>query len=215
MALRQTADFRAIKTGQIVFQYPDGSFPPTGAVLEAVTDRGQTDWTGAPTLDSVTLAGVTGSGTLTWTDASGLLVNGAAITCSGGGGGSGPTGPIGPTGPNGGGSGPIRLFSLTVDLFDGSVFQILQWPQEYYGPVWPDSSGNIDASWNCSVVGTHYNYLNIGTHTLQEIAVHCFFSDGVWKLLRKCEFSDGLPEATVYIHIMAVPAADVSDFRFI
>jgi hypothetical protein len=86
-ALRNTISTQSIKTKQIVFQYPDGSFPEAGAILNVTDARGHTDWTRAPNLDSVTLVDSSGNeGIITYTDVSGLMVNNIPV---GGGGGVG------------------------------------------------------------------------------------------------------------------------------
>lgn len=86
-ALRNTINTQSIKTKQIVFQYPDGSFPEPGAILTVTDTRGHTAWINDPALDAITLVDASGNeGTLTYTDVSGLLVNGVPVGGGGGGG---------------------------------------------------------------------------------------------------------------------------------
>jgi hypothetical protein len=91
-ALRSTINTQGIKTKQIVFQYPDGSFPEAGAILNVTDTRGHTDWTRAPNLDSITLVDASGNeGVVSYTDVSGLLVNNIPVGGGGGGVGTGGT----------------------------------------------------------------------------------------------------------------------------
>ena len=84
-ALRNTINTQSIKTKQIVFQYPDGSFPEPGAILNVTDTKGHTDWTRDPNLDSITLVAPNGSdGTLTYSNTGDLELNGVPV----GGGGS-------------------------------------------------------------------------------------------------------------------------------
>jgi hypothetical protein len=85
-ALRNTINTQSIKTKQIVFQYPDGSFPEPGAVLNITDIHGHTDWTREPNLDSITLVDGSGNtGVVSYTDDDGLLVNGLPVGGGGGG----------------------------------------------------------------------------------------------------------------------------------
>lgn len=85
-ALRNTINTQSIKTKQIVFQYPDGTFPDPGAILNVTDTKGHTDWTREPNLDSITLVAPNSTeGTLTYSNAGDLELNGVPV---GGGGGS-------------------------------------------------------------------------------------------------------------------------------
>lgn len=75
MAQRQTLDLQSVKTRQIVYQNPDGTFPSTGGVLTMGDARGHAAWTRDPSVDTITLA--TG-GTLAY-DGTDLLLNGVSV----------------------------------------------------------------------------------------------------------------------------------------
>lgn len=80
MAQRQTVDLQSVKTRQIVYQNPDGTFPTVGAVLNVTDTRGHTDWTRDINADSITLVNnINGDGVLTYSDAGDLLLNGAPV----------------------------------------------------------------------------------------------------------------------------------------
>lgn len=85
-ALRNTINTQSIKTKQITFQYPDGTFPEPGAILNVTDTKGHTDWTREPNLDSITLVAPNSTeGTLTYSNTGDLELNGVPV---GGGGGS-------------------------------------------------------------------------------------------------------------------------------
>jgi hypothetical protein len=75
MAHQQTVDLHSLKTRQIVYQHPDGTFPSAGGVLAMGDTRGHAAWTRDPSVDTITLA--TG-GTLAY-DGSDLLLNGVPV----------------------------------------------------------------------------------------------------------------------------------------
>jgi hypothetical protein len=84
-ALRNTISVHSIKTRQIVYQDPSGSFPAVGAVLNVIDRQGHTDWTRDISVNSVTLANsISGPGRLTYSNTGVLLLNGVPV---GGGGG--------------------------------------------------------------------------------------------------------------------------------
>lgn len=89
-----TKDFYSIKTRLLTIQNPDGSFPPANGILAISDQQGHAALTQDITVDSIVLNGSTGYGTLTYSDTTGLLVNGSTI-------GTGPQGPQGATGPIG------------------------------------------------------------------------------------------------------------------
>ena len=113
--LRPSADLQSLRTRQIIVQNEDGTFPPPFSLLAMdKKGRGGTEFTQDISVNSVTLFGTATTGVLTYSDASGLLLNAQPFT--GGGGSAGATGPQGPTGPTGttgatGASGPDGLLS--------------------------------------------------------------------------------------------------------
>jgi hypothetical protein len=76
----KSEDFQSIRSRLWSAQNPDGSFPEVGSVLSIVGPRGVADWTADVSLNSVTLGG---SGTLTYNDASGLMLNGGPVGSGG------------------------------------------------------------------------------------------------------------------------------------
>lgn len=84
-ALRNTLSLQSIKTRQIVYQDPSGSFPTVGAVLNVIDRQGHTDWTRDLSVNSVTLMNtLSGPGRLTYSNTGALMLNGVPV----GGGGS-------------------------------------------------------------------------------------------------------------------------------
>lgn len=85
-ALRNTLSLHSIKTRQIVYQDPSGSFPAVGAVLNVTDKQGHTDWTRDLSVNSVTLTNnISGPGVLTYSNTGVLLLNGAPVGGGGGG----------------------------------------------------------------------------------------------------------------------------------
>lgn len=199
--------FSGIKTRQIVYQEPNGSFPPLGSLLAMSDERGHAEWTRDVSWSSLTLLGTAGAGELTWSDVSGLLANGVPITGGGGSGGTGPTGPTGPAGvPGPRGWRMIRVSGQ--DSSDGSVAVALTWPSPTPG------GGPIDGNWTCCVVGSGMTGSVPGSE-LRETGTWCFraASTGNWYLFRTTDVSGSAVVPLMMADILAIPTVAVSDGR--
>lgn len=101
----------------------------------------------------------------------------------------------------------IRYFTtpnLSFPLTNNSA--PLVWPVGY----WPDSSGNINGVWICSIVGCNYNISNVTITPPQAFSSYCRIENGGWHLYASFANPQGI---SANFDIMCMPAQLTDDRR--